>query len=105
MWTEDSHAVRLSMKVGHRALAVLVDEMAGGKTVEPEGGVKRVRIATRDGVGEAPAGSRRRLEAAVAPAGVKIEPIDRSGADDGRTVHRHVHHAAPGPRDPQPPEH
>ncbi len=60
--------VRSSVQVGLRARALLVDQMAGGEAVEPEGGVERVRLVAGDGVGEAPARGRRRLEAAVAPA-------------------------------------
>ena len=57
------------------------------------------------GVGEAPARGRRRLEAAVAPAGIEIEAVDRRLVDDRRAVHGHVHQAAPAAQQPQPAEH
>ena len=79
--------------------------MAGGEAVEPEGRVERMRLVARDRVGEAPARGRRRLEAAVAPARVEIEALDRRPVDDRRAVHRHVHQAAPAPQQPQPPDH
>src|SRR4051812_41674721 len=75
--------------------ALLVDEPAGGEAVEPEGRRGLVRLVAGDEVREAVAGGRRRLEAAVAPAGIEIEPSDGRAVDDGRTVHRHVHDAAP----------
>ena len=44
---------------------------------------------------EAPAARGRGLEAAVAPAGVEVEPGDGRSIDDRRAVQAHVHHAAP----------
>src|SRR5882757_2532708 len=53
-------------------------------------------LVARQQVREAPARSRRRLEAAVAPAGVEIETTYRRSVDDGGAVHRHVNETAPG---------
>src|ERR1700675_2119856 len=46
-------------------------------------------------MGKRQAGCGRRLEAAVAPAAIEIEPVDRRAVDDGRAVHRHIRDAAP----------
>ena len=52
-------------------------------------------------VGEHPAGAGGRLESAVAPPAVHVEPFHRQLADDGTAVHGHVHDAAPGAHEPQ----
>src|ERR1700728_5049379 len=52
-------------------------------------------------MGEAPPGAGRRLEAAVAPAAVEIEPLDRRLADEGRAIHGHVHDARALPENAQ----
>src|SRR5690606_5520693 len=54
-----------------------------------------MRTVVRNGVSEDPAGSRCCLEAAVAPAGIEVETLDRRLADDGAAVHGHVHDTAP----------
>src|SRR3546814_7233455 len=66
---------RSSMQFGTRAVAALVDDAALAEAVQREGGVQRVRRVVRDGMGEAPAGGRRRLEAAVAPAGIERKSV------------------------------
>ena len=66
------------------------------EAVEPIGGGDRMRLVLGDEMGKAQAGGRRRLEAAIAPAGIEIEPVDRRPVDDRRAVHRHVHQPAPG---------
>jgi NAD(P) transhydrogenase subunit alpha len=48
-----------------------------------------------DEMGKAEAGCRGRLEPAVAPAAIEIEPVDMGLVDDRRPIHRHVHDAAP----------
>ena len=54
---------------------------------------------------EAPSRARRRLEAAVAPAGVEVETLDSGAVDDRRAIHRHVHDAAPGAQQPRATDH
>src|SRR3546814_11303734 len=56
------HLTRSSMQFGTRAGAALVDDAALAAAVQREGGVQRVRRVVRDGMGEAPAGGRRRPE-------------------------------------------
>src|SRR3546814_3989576 len=56
------HLTRSSMQFGTRAGAALVDDAALAEAVQREGGVQRVRRVVRDGMGEAPAGGRRRSE-------------------------------------------
>src|SRR6516162_1090039 len=85
----------ISVQVRLRTVTALVDEMAGCETVEAIGGGEGMRLVISDEVGEAPAGRRRRLEAAITPAAVQVEPVDRCPVDDGGAVHRHVHDAAP----------
>ena len=86
---------------GLGARAALVDETAFAETVDREVGVDRVRLVRGDHMGEAPARAGNRLEAAVAPAAVEIEPLDRRLADEGRAVHGHVHDARPLPENAQ----
>src|SRR5437867_9203646 len=73
----------------------LVDGMPGREALERETLIQRMRTVMGDGVGENPAGARRGLEAAVAPAGIEVEIIDGRLGDDRATVHRHVHDAGP----------
>ncbi len=68
MGANDKHAGL--MEVGHGALAFFVDDVARGEAVESERRVERMWRVVGDRVREAPAGCRRGLEAAVAPAGV-----------------------------------
>src|SRR6188768_263667 len=88
-----------SMQIGLRAGAALVDGVAGAETVEPVGGGELVGLAGGDQMGEAPARRRGGLEAAIAPAAIEIEVVDRRLVDDRRTIHGHVHDAAPGAQD------
>src|SRR5580704_3351674 len=73
----------------HAGGAVLVDEHAGGETVEREWRCQRVRRIVRDRVGEDMAGTGRRLEPASAPAAIQIKAGYRQFADDRRGVGRH----------------
>src|ERR671927_824270 len=75
--------------------ATLVDGMSSGEPLQREAFVQRMRTILSNGVGENPAGTGCRLEAAIAPAGIEIEIIDGRLADDRATVHRHVHDAGP----------
>src|SRR6516162_8483267 len=84
--------------------AVLVDQIAVGEAVEREGLVQLVRPVLGDGMGEDPAGTRRRLEAAGAPAAVEVEPLDGRLADDRARIRADIHDAAPGPEHAQPGE-
>src|SRR5262245_45168890 len=72
-----------SVLVGLRAHALLVDHAACRQAIEPVGGRIWMRLVLGYEVREADAGGRRRLEAAIAPAGIEIEPIDRRLVDDG----------------------
>src|SRR5262245_63264940 len=85
-----------SVQVRLRAHALLVDDAALSEAVETIGGGERMRLAGGDEMGETPARCRRRLEAAIAPAGVEIEPVDRRLVDDRRAVHGNVEQHAPG---------
>src|ERR1700722_346625 len=62
-----------SMQVGLRAGAALVEHGACGIAIKAQFSRGRMRLVARDQMREAPARSRRRLEAAVAPAGVEID--------------------------------
>src|SRR5690554_6280440 len=84
-----------SVEVRHGAFATFVKDVTGGEAVQAVGGIELVRLAGGDGVGETPTRGGRRLEAAVAPSGVEIEPLNRRAVDDRRAVHRHIHDAAP----------
>src|SRR5438128_7181214 len=77
----DSHR-NLSMEVGLRAHPLLIDEMAGRETIQTIGGGKRMRFIPRDQMRKAPARCRSCLEAAVTPASIEIQPIDRRVVDD-----------------------
>src|SRR6185437_1065823 len=83
------------MGAGIRAGALLVDRVTAGEALEGEGLVEFVRLIVGDGMGEDPARGRRRLEAAIAPAAVYVEILQRRLADDRAAIHRHVHDAAP----------
>ena len=72
----------LSMEVGLRAHPLLVDEMAGGETIQTIGGGNRMRLIPRDEMCKAPTRCGSGLEAAVTPAGVEIQPIDWRVVDD-----------------------
>src|SRR5262245_65814810 len=88
--------------VGHCRGRRLIDQAAGREAVDPKGGSDWVRLALGNGVGEYVAGTRRRLEAAGAPAAVDIEAGDWRQPDDGRAVGRYVDDAAPIAQHPQP---
>src|SRR5262249_6345836 len=93
-----------SVQVGLRTHALLVDHPACAETVEPVSSGVWVRLILGDEMGKTPARSRRRLEAAIAPAGVEIEAVDRGFVDNGRAVHGHVEQAAPRAQDAQAPD-
>ncbi len=96
--TWDAHGwvpVSRSMQIGLGALAFFVNQVAGPETVEAIGCGERMRLVARQQVSETPARGRRCLEAAVAPAGVEIEALDRRPVDDRGAVHRHVDETAP----------
>ena len=63
------------MQVGLWTLALLIEKMPRGKTVEPIGACRLVRLAAREQVCETIAGSRRRLESSVAPARIDIQAL------------------------------
>src|SRR5215470_9238470 len=95
------HRLRPLLLVGPVADAVLVELAAALEAVEAEATVEIVLVVVGDGVGEAPAGGRRRLEALIAPAAVEIEVRDARLADEGAAVGRHVLDAAPVAQQPQ----
>jgi hypothetical protein len=64
------------MQIGRRALAFFVDHVAAAEAVEAEIGIEGMRFVPGDRPGKAPAGGRRRLEAAIAPAAIEIEIVD-----------------------------
>src|SRR5580692_12350888 len=72
-----------------------VDESAGAKAVEGEGGGERMRLAPGDRMREHMARARRRLEAAGAPAAIDEKAGNRRLGDDRRAVRRDVDDAAP----------
>src|SRR6266567_3834157 len=84
-----------SMEIRLGTDALFVDEAAGREAVETIGSGNRMWLVVHDQVGEAEAGGRRGLEPAVTPAGIEVEAFDRAVVDNRRTVHRHVHNAAP----------
>src|SRR5258707_7949936 len=92
------------MQVGLWTLALLVEQMSGGKTVEPIGACRLVRLAAREQVSETITGSRGCFESTVAPARVYIESLQRCAIDDRRAIHRHVHDSAPGAQHAHPPK-
>src|SRR5262245_53140180 len=94
--------VQLSLPVCPVADAELIHLAAFFETIEAEAAVELMLFVMGDRVGEAPAGSRRRLEALVAPAAVEIEIADVGSADKGASVGRHILDAAPMPDKPQP---
>jgi sarcosine oxidase subunit beta len=71
-----------SVQPWRRAAAGLVDGGAAREAVKRERRAERIGPVAGDQVREAPAGGRRRLEPAIAPAGIEIEPIDRRLVDD-----------------------
>src|SRR5215470_4081325 len=90
------------MRIGRRPRAALVDHCTAREAIECEGFVERMRPVLRDRMREDEARGRRRLEAAIAPAAVDVEALDRRLADDRAPVHGHVVDAAPEPHHPQP---
>src|ERR1035438_1491298 len=94
-----------SVKIGLGALALFVDQMPGCEPVEAKGGSGFVRLVGGQQMGKCPAGCRRCLEAAVAPAGIQIEAIEWSAIDDRRSVHRHVRDAAPASKQARTADH
>src|SRR3546814_14188763 len=79
----------------HGGSAVFVDQRAAAEAVEAEGGVQRVRLVMRDGMGENMAAAGRRLEAAGAPAAIDIEPPDRRPADERTGLRANVDDTGP----------
>src|SRR5436305_14232719 len=73
-----------SMQVRLGARALFVEQRAGRGAIEPHCRGDIVRLVARDQMREAPAGGRCCLEAAVAPAAIEIEPVDRRAVDDRR---------------------
>ena len=63
------------MQVGLRARALFVDEIARREAVETVGTRDLMRLVAREQMREAPARGRRRLESAVAPAGIEIQAL------------------------------
>src|SRR3984885_3512807 len=94
-----------SVKIGLGALALFIDQMSGCEPVEAKGGSGLMRLVGCQQMGKCPAGRRRCLEAAVAPAGIEIEAIDWSAIDNRRSVHRHVRNAAPASKQARTADH
>ena len=74
------------MQVGLGALALFVDHPAGSEPVKTIGLRRLMRGIGGQKMGKAETGCRRRLEAAVAPAAVQIEAVNRRMVDNGRAV-------------------
>ena len=85
-----------SMQIGLGADALFVDEIAPrAKRSSRKARAVSCGSPRRDQVREAEAGGRRRLEAAIAPAGVEVEVVGPRPVDDRRAIHRHVHRRRP----------
>src|SRR6056297_2552213 len=95
-WKDEAACRRPSVQVGLVAHALFVDEIAAREPVEPHLRGHRVRGIAGDEMGVAEPRGGRRLEPAIAPAAVEIEPVDGGLVDEGRAIHRHVHDPAPG---------
>src|SRR5208337_4422108 len=74
-WGHSISIGRPSVEVGRRALSLFIDHVAATKAVEAKRRAEPVGFVAGDQMGKAPTGSGRRLEAAVAPAGIEIEPV------------------------------
>ena len=70
------------MQVRLCAGAAFVDEISPTETVQPQQRCNRVRLVAGNQMRIAVAGCRCRLEAAVTPAGVDVEIIQRGFIDD-----------------------
>src|SRR5262245_29992037 len=81
--------------------ALLIEGAAREEALKPECRVERVRRVVGDRVREHPARPWRGLEAAVAPASVDIEVVNRQAADDRAAVHGHIDETAPCAQEPQ----
>src|SRR5262245_22656981 len=94
-----------SVEVRLGALALFVDGRAAMEAVEPEPRRIYVRLVASNQMGKDEAGRGRGLEAAITPACVEIEPLDRCAVDDWRAVHRHVREAGPLAQQPEATDH
>src|SRR5690606_42133360 len=86
----------LASSVGHGRSAVLVDECAGGESVQAERCDVRMRLAVRDGVRVTPADPRCRLESAGPPSGVDEHVLVGCVSDDRARIRCDVVDARPG---------
>src|SRR3546814_4671308 len=91
-----------SLLVGPVADAVVIEFAAFGEAVEAVAAVQLMLFVMGDGMGEAPASRRRRLEALIAPTAVEIEVADRRAADEGAAIRRHVLDAGPMAQQAEP---
>ena len=71
------------MQIGLAAQSVLLDQAAGGKSVESKGRSQRMGFRLRDQVRETPASGRDGLEATGAPRAVQKETLHGCTIDDG----------------------
>ena len=92
------------MQVGLIAHPFFVDHQTLLETVKAIGLGGWVRRVMGQQMRKAEARGRRRLEPAIAPAAVEIEPVDMGAVDDRRSVHRHIHDPAPHPQQSRAPD-
>src|SRR5271169_6355375 len=81
--------------MSYRGSRGLVDQVAVAKALDGKGRVDRVRIVARNGPREHVRRSRRRLEAAGAPAAINVKAWDPRLGDDGGAIGRHIDDTAP----------
>src|ERR1700730_1793676 len=86
------------LEVGLGALPFFVDNVTSFEAVEPVAGRDCVMFVTCEQMRETPAGCRGCFEAAIAPARIQVEPIERCPIDDRRAIHRHIDQAPPAPQ-------
>src|SRR3569833_177943 len=79
--TWNSHVA--SVQVGLGAAPVLIDQVPGSEAVQAIRACHRMSLVIRQQMGEAPAGGRRCLESAIAPAGIEIQAIAGRAIDYG----------------------
>src|SRR6185312_8324301 len=71
-----------SVQIRLRSLPFLIEQVAGCEAVEAVSARHFLRLFAREQMGKAIAGGRRRLEPAVTPAAVEVQPLDRRAVDD-----------------------
>src|SRR3546814_12274240 len=77
-----------SLQIGLGARALFIDQLPAREAIEPIACGDRMRLVTGEQMRKAPARRRSRLEPAVAPAAVEIEPRhrDRKRVVSGKSV-------------------